>query len=70
MPIATLKFNLPEEASEFETAVKAHDWKYTVWDFNQWLREQLKYHEASDDYQIVRDKLWEFLNDRNLNFDE
>ena len=70
MPKATLKFYLPLEQSEFDTAVKANDWKYTTWDLDQWLREQLKYHDASDDYQIIRDKLWEFLNERNLNFDE
>lgn len=70
MPIAQLKFKLPEEQSEFETAIKAHDWKYTLWDFDQWLRNELKYNAVSDDYQIIRDKLWEFMNDMDLNFDE
>lgn len=70
MPIAKLEFNLPGEQSEFETALKACHWKYAMYDFDQWLRFEINYNDASDDYRIIRDKLYEFLNDRNLNFDE
>lgn len=75
MPIAKLIFNLPEERIEFETATKAHDWKYAMWDLDQWLRNEIKYNDNLEDVeylnmQHLRDKLWELLQDRNLNFDE
>ena len=68
MPKAVLSFLLPEEKVEFETATKAHDWKYAMWDLDQWLRNEIKYHDK--DYQKVRDQLWEVLQDRDLNLDE
>ena len=68
MPKAILEFDLPTEQAEFETAIKAHDWKYAMWDLDQWLRNEIKYHDK--DYQKVRDQLWEVLQDRDLNLDE
>lgn len=70
MPKAKLEFDLPTEQVEFELAIKAVDWKYVLYDFDQWLRCEIKYNDVSNDYQTIRNKLYEFLEDRNLNFDE
>lgn len=42
-----------------------------LWEFDTWLRERYKYnYEDSDEviqtYQEVRDKLWEYLKDENI----
>ena len=75
MPKAKLEFDLPQEQVEFNLAVNAVNWKYTLYDFDQWLRSELKYNDARQDadcviIQEVRDRLWKFLDDRNLDFDE
>lgn len=44
---ATLKFNLPEEQEEFEIAVNGVDYHSFIFDFNNFLRGELKY--KSDD---------------------
>ena len=40
---ATLKFNLPEETEEFNTAVNASNYKNTLWELNQYLRNTVKH---------------------------
>jgi hypothetical protein len=45
-----------------------------MWELDQHLRSEIKYNEklsAETDraYQAVRDKIWEILNDDNLNIE-
>ena len=40
---AILKFNLPEEKSDFNLAIKAHKYFSTVWDVAQAIRDELKH---------------------------
>ena len=40
---AILKFDLPEDKEEFETASKAMDWSILAWDIDQYIRNRLKY---------------------------
>lgn len=68
MPEATLKFNLPEEQSEYYLATKGFDSFYSLWDFDQWLRNEIKYQDK--EYQEIRDKLHEIMGERKVNFDE
>jgi hypothetical protein len=66
---AILEFNLPEEADEHLTAVKAGDWQMALWDVDQRLREIVKHGEddkQADWAQELRDYLYEQLNDRGL----
>ena len=44
-------------------------WALTLWELDQYLRNQLKYHDGSEDLQVVRDKLHELLEERNLSLD-
>jgi len=67
MPKAILEFIFPDDEQEFRVASAAMDWCLTVWDFDQWLRSEIKY--RNQDYQVVRDKLHEILRYRNLDLD-
>ena len=71
---ATLEFNLPEDQSEFDVAIKGGDWRNLVWNMDQYLRKQVKYNESltpeqRDVYQQVRDELNGMLNQSNLDLD-
>ncbi len=55
----TKEFHLPEEQEEFRNACDGSTWKAIIWDFDQWLRTQIK-HGDREDLQEVRDRLNEF----------
>ncbi len=69
---AILKFNLPEEKDNFEIAVKAQSMHSALWEFNQFIRADLKYNDKLTAKQrelaeTYRDKFIEILNDNNIN---
>ena len=71
---ATLRFNLPDEQPEFETAFNGSKWCCVAWELDQHLRSQLKYNEklTEEQYNIcqeIRDKLWDILRKKDLSFD-
>ena len=39
---AILKFDLPDDKTEFEVASKAMDWAILAWDIDQYIRNRLK----------------------------
>ena len=49
MPIATLRFSLPDEESEFRTATQGRAAKSTLWDIDQRLRSLLKHGEPTEE---------------------
>lgn len=65
---AILEFNLPEDNQEFELHTKALKMYSTLWDFDIWLRSEIKYNDQ-EQYEPVRDKLRELMNDNRINFD-
>ncbi|MEI8129775.1 MAG: hypothetical protein WCG95_09205 [bacterium] len=65
---AILKFSLPEDNQEFELASKALKLYGTLWDFDVWLRTQIKYNDQ-EQYEPVREKLRELMNDNRIDFD-
>ena len=74
---AILKFNLPDDTSEFEMATKGSDMHSALWEMDQWLRQQYKYmpdEEYSEDryrtYEECREKLRELISENNLNIDQ
>jgi hypothetical protein len=69
MPKAILKFNLPEEKSEFEAASKAMALALTVLDIDQYLRNQIKHNDAPKEVEAVREELFAILESRNINLD-
>jgi len=64
---ATLEFDLPEDKNGFDIACHAMDWALTVYDIDDWLRNQIKY--SGKDYGEIRDELWKTLEFRNLHID-
>jgi hypothetical protein len=65
---AILEFNLPEDNQEFELHTKALKMYSTLWEFDQWLRSEIKYN-GKEQYEPVREKLREFMNDNRIDFD-
>jgi len=65
---AILEFNLPEDNQEFELHTKALKMYSTLWDFDVWLRTEIKYNNQ-EHYEPVRDKLRELMNDNRIDFD-
>lgn len=62
-----LKFTLPEDQDELTLAQRGTDLYCALHDMDNWLRGEIKYH--GKDLQDVRDQLWEFLSDHNINLD-
>ena len=67
--IATITFDLSdqEDASLFKLMNKAEDLQTMLWDFDQYLRSEVKYSESPDDTETVRERLWELLNEYQIN---
>ena len=65
---AILEFTLPEESDAHHIAVHAMDWALTVWDFDQWLRNAIKY--EGKDYQDVRDELHGLMESRGISMED
>ena len=68
MTSATLTFN---EENDLLTAINGYKYKLALWDFDQFLRSELKYNaeltEQQYDYaEMLRDKLHKFINDYNV----
>jgi hypothetical protein len=69
---ATLKFNLPEETEEFNTAVNASNYKNALWELNQYLRNESKWssdENKSEIAQIIRDELYRLMSENNVTLD-
>jgi hypothetical protein len=65
---AILEFNLPEDNQEFDLHTKALKMYSTLWDFDIWLRTEIKYKDQ-EQYEPVRDKLQELMADNRIDFD-
>lgn len=65
---AILEFNLPEDNQEFELTAKALKMFGTLWDFDVWLRTEIKYNNQ-EQYEPVREKLRELMDDNRIDFD-
>ncbi len=70
--IAKLEFPLPECRDEFELAAHAIDIKGVLWDFDEWLRSDLKYGSDFDEdtLKAVRDQLYKCLEQHNVRLHE
>jgi hypothetical protein len=76
MPEAILKFTLPEEQDEFETANNASKYYSVIWDLDQYLRNFVKYPSDREDPILtdtmakVRDELWRLMKEYNLDLNK
>jgi hypothetical protein len=75
---AILEFNLdePEERTDHLRAVKSLNIMSVLWEFDMYLRSQLKYNEdnlTNEAYEALdkaREKLYEVMNNQHVSFDE
>ena len=72
---AILKFDLPEDKTEFEASTKAMDWAIVAWDIDQYIRNRLKYQtekldtsSAKEELEILRNELHSLMEDSGLQF--
>lgn len=67
MPIAILKFRLPEEEGDFNSALQGRDAKLVLWEIDQRLRSLLKHGEPTEEggrlAQEIRDMIPSHLLD-------
>lgn len=71
---AILKYNLPEETEEFETAVNGSKYKSVIWELDQYLRSEIKHNDklSSDTcnaFELVRDIIRRELIDSNVSIE-
>ena len=72
---AILKFDLPDDKTEFESATKAMDWAILAWDIDQYIRNRLKYQtekldtsSANKELELLRKELHDLMEDSGLQF--
>ena len=68
MPIAILRFTLPEEESEFRTAQQGRAAKSALWDIDQHCRSLLRYGEPTPEQRQLAEEIramipYEMLDD-------
>jgi glutamate-1-semialdehyde aminotransferase len=68
MPIAILKFTLPEEDVEFRAATQGRAAKIALWDIDQRLRSLLKHGEPTEEEARLAEEIrnmipYEMLDD-------
>jgi len=72
---AILKYNLPEDQAEFQIAIDAHKMYSLLFEFDQWMRTQIKYapdemsQEKYEALEECREKFHELLNEYSLKLD-
>ena len=68
--------NEPDDITAHLRAVKSTDLALTLWDMDGYLRGQIKHAPDSMNPEVygalqdVRDKLYEIMNEHNINLDE
>ena len=72
---AILKFDLPDDKTEFEAATKSMDWAILAWDIEQYIRNRLKYQtekldtsSAKEELEFLRNQLHEMMEENGLQF--
>ena len=69
--IVWMKFDLPEDASDYNRAFHADDVCSFIWDFESWLRGQWKWSdERSIDYEDLWEKWHGMKQDNNIDLDK
>jgi hypothetical protein len=70
---AILKFNLPEDSSDFLYAINGVKMKSILWDMKEYFRDELKYKDLNEDEYKTLEKasefFWNLINSENINLD-
>lgn len=63
-----IEFDLPEEQCDMENALLANKVFTALWEFDQYLREQYKYNDVGQAWD-VRERFREILLDNEINIE-
>jgi len=63
-----IEFDLPEENQDLKRCLSATDLCSVIFELDQWLRSQVKYH-GREDFQEARDHLYELMDQNDINLD-
>ena len=67
---AFLEFDLPKDNMEFKAAINGSNYKSAIWEYDQWLRSEMKYGELDkkiyEAYDTCRKELRKILEQDNL----
>ena len=66
---AILKFDLPDDATAFRAASNANDLALALWDLDNEMRDNIKYHDNQHDTDHWRERLHILLEERSINLD-
>lgn len=70
---AILKFNLPEDMYDHEMCLNGYRYHTALYEFDQLLRQKIKYGEFPDEiyevYEKIREELRDIINNNNVNLD-
>lgn len=64
MPVATLRFTLPDEQVEFNAAMQGRDAKSAIWDVDQYCRGILKHGEPNEHVRLHLERIRDLLRER------
>lgn len=71
---AILEFNLPEDNHDFRASINGSNYRSVIWDYDQWLRSEMKYSELPNEkykaYEECRKKLREILEEENIQIEQ
>jgi hypothetical protein len=63
MPIATLRFKLPDEQGDFDAAINGRKAFVCLWEIDQKLRGLLKHGEPSDETARLAEEIRQLIRD-------
>ena len=63
MPIATLRYNLPDEQGDFTAAINGRKAFLCLWEIDQRLRSLLKHGEPSDAEARLAEEIRQMIRD-------
>lgn len=69
MPIATLRFTLPDEEVEYRAAVQGSEAKALLWDIDQRCRSILKYGSPSQETAKLAEEIREMIGASKVEVD-
>lgn len=55
-----IEFDLPDDHDDLKIAIQARDLYSVLWDFDQWLRHEIKHNDKP--YEEIRERLYDFMN--------
>jgi hypothetical protein len=71
---AILEFNLPEDTTDFQAAINGNNYRSAIWDYDQWLRSEMKYSELPNEtykaYETCRKELRKILEEDNIQIEQ